>query len=171
MVTASEVYRRRLRETRQLKGWTQQQLADEMGKLGFKIDASAVTRLERGTRGVTLDEVIATAATLGVSPLHLIVPLDDAAELDVTPGLPVTGGGARAWIRGQRPLDGSDDRFFYVVTPEHDWDAQIPGASARFASSAEFEQFRAHWEREILRHVVIESGGTYTTVDGEGTAR
>ena len=47
--------------------------------------------MERGTRGVTLDDAIAIAAALGVSPLHMFVPLDDNGA-QLTPALTVTTG-------------------------------------------------------------------------------
>ena len=48
----------------------------------MNLDASAITRLERGTRGVMLDDVITISAALGVSPLHMIVPLENDADLE-----------------------------------------------------------------------------------------
>ena len=118
MPSPSEVFRARLREVRRLKGWTQQQLADALADAGVKLDASAITRLERGTRGLSLDDVLAIAAALGVSPLHLFVPLDNDEELNVAPSLTANALDVRAWVRGQRPLrETDDDRLFYAQTP------------------------------------------------------
>ena len=75
----SEIFRARLREVRRRQGWTQQQIAEAPG---VNLDASAITRLERGTRGVMLDDVITISAALGVSPLHMIVPLENDADLE-----------------------------------------------------------------------------------------
>lgn len=153
----SEVFRARLREARRLKGWTQRDLAAALAEVGMKLDASNVTRLERGTRGVTLDDVLAIAAALGVSPLHLFVPLDNDERLDVTPGLTASAVDARAWIRGQRPLrDSDDDGLFYSQTPERDWDVIALGAGGRFESREDFEAARARWERAMLRQLATE---------------
>ena len=151
MALPSEVFRARLREVRRLKRWTQQQLADELASLGVRVDASGITRMERGTRGVTLDDVIAIAAALGVSPLHMIVPLDDNGA-QLTPGLTVTTVDARAWLRGQRPLQEADERLFYAQTPESEaeWMAIAPGAS-RFKNREDYEASKAKWERELFR--------------------
>jgi transcriptional regulator with XRE-family HTH domain len=122
-----------------------------------KLDASAITRLERGTRGVTLDDVLAIAAALGVSPLHLFVPLDNDERLDVAPGLTAGVLDTRAWIRGQRPLrESDDDSLFYSHTPERDWDVIALGAGSRFEGREDFEAARARWERAMLRQLAAE---------------
>jgi transcriptional regulator with XRE-family HTH domain len=154
VASASEVFRQRLREVRRLKGWTQQQLADALAAGGVRLDASAITRLERGTRGVTLDDVIAIAAALGVSPLHMIVPLDDNGA-QLMPSLTVPAADARAWLRGQLPLREADERLFYAQTPESEADSfpLVPGPW-RFQNQEDFKATRAKWEREILRAVI-----------------
>jgi 8-oxo-dGTP pyrophosphatase MutT (NUDIX family)/transcriptional regulator with XRE-family HTH domain len=154
VTSPSEVFRARLREVRRLKGWTQQQLADELASLGVRLDASGITRMERGTRGVTLDDVIAIAAALGVSPLHMIVPLDDNGA-QLTPSLTVPTADARAWLRGQLPLDQADEHLFYAQTPESeaDWFPLVPG-EWRFQNQEDFKATRARWEREIFRAAI-----------------
>jgi transcriptional regulator with XRE-family HTH domain len=163
----SEIFRARLREVRRLKGWRQHHLAAALAEAGVDMGEPAITRLERGLRGVSLDEVIAIAAVLGVSPLHMFVPLDNNGLLDVAPAITVPVLDARAWARGQRPLrDTDDDRFFYVVTPERDWDAIAPRVAERFASREDFEAHRAKWEREVLYQFVRDTGGEITEAPG-----
>lgn len=154
MASPSKVFRDRLKEARKLKGWTQQQLADALASLGVKLDASGITRMERGTRGVTLDDVIAIAAALGVSPLHMIVPLDDNGA-QLAPSLTVSTADARAWLRGQRPLQEADERLFYAQTPESEaeWMAIAPGAS-RFKNREDYEATKTMWERELFRAAI-----------------
>jgi len=165
VASPSEVFRARLREVRRLKGWTQQQLADALAAAGVKLDASGITRMERGTRGVTLDDVIAIAAALGVSPLHMFVPLDNDEALNVAPGLTADTVNVRAWIRGQRPLrDTDDDRLFYAQTPDLDWDVIALGAGGRFESREDFEAARARWDRAILRQLATDGFADLTRV-------
>jgi transcriptional regulator with XRE-family HTH domain len=154
LTSPSEVFRVRLREVRRLKLWTQQRLADELEPLGVRLDASAITRIERGTRGVTLDDAIAIAAALGVSPLHMFVPLDDNGA-QLAPALTVSTVDARAWLRGQRPLDQADEQLFYAQTPESeaDWWPLVPGPW-RFENQEDFKATRAKWEREIFRAAI-----------------
>jgi transcriptional regulator with XRE-family HTH domain len=72
-VTPSDIFRARMREVRQQKGWTQEELAVRASGCGVKkLDASAITRLEGGQRGATLDDAIAIAAALGVNLLELV---------------------------------------------------------------------------------------------------
>jgi transcriptional regulator with XRE-family HTH domain len=59
-----ELFGRRLREEREQRGWTQAELA---GRSGTGLHPTAVTRIERGERGVSLNEALAFAAALGVS--------------------------------------------------------------------------------------------------------
>lgn len=160
MALPSEVFRRRMREVRRLKGWTQQQLASALAAAGTDLGEPAVTRMERGTRGISLDEAMAIAAVLGVSPLHLFVPLDNDEELDVAPAIRVAALDARAWVRGQTPLRSQDDdRLFYSQTPERDWDAIAPRVAERFTSREDFEAHRAKWEREVLYQLARDTGG------------
>ena len=162
MALPSEVFREQLRAVRRIKGWTQRQLEDALAELGVKLDATAITRMERGTRGVALDDVIAIAAALGVSPLHLIVPLGNGdTALDVAPDLNVGVADVRAWIRGQRPLrDTDDDGLFYTQTPDRDWDVIALNMGARFENREDFEATRARWERAMLRKLAADGSAT-----------
>jgi transcriptional regulator with XRE-family HTH domain len=59
-----ELFGRRLREEREQRGWTQAELAE---RSGTGLHPTAVTRIERSERGVSLNEALAFAAALGVS--------------------------------------------------------------------------------------------------------
>ena len=154
MALPSKVFRDRMREVRRLKGWTQQRLADELELLGVKLDASAITRIEKGTRGVTLDDALAIAAALGVSPLHMLVSLDDNGT-QLAPTLTVPTADARAWLRGQLPLDQADEQLFYAQTPESEagWFPTMPGPW-RFEDQEVFKATRARWERDLFRAAI-----------------
>lgn len=85
---------------------TTRQLSGELERAGRAIPASGVTRMEKGERVVTADELAALAVVFGVSPAALLLPL--VLRPDIT--VQVTGGGAVpaedawAWANGQRPL-------------------------------------------------------------------
>lgn len=55
----------RMRECRELRSWSQRQVAELLQAVGIKLDPSAITRIERGTRDVKLSEAIAIADVLG----------------------------------------------------------------------------------------------------------
>jgi transcriptional regulator with XRE-family HTH domain len=151
MPTPSDVFRARLREVRRLKNWTQADLAAALAGTGLGLGEPAITRMERGSRGVSLDEAIAISAVLGVSPLHMLVPLDDDGA-QVAPGQAVSTADARAWMRGLTPLREADERLFYAQTPpsEAEWFPTVPGAW-RSEDPETFAATRAKWEREIFR--------------------
>ncbi len=150
MPLPSEVFRTRIRKVRQAKGWTQQELAEALNGAGAELTAFAITRLESGKRGVSLDEAVAIAAVLGPSLLHMLVPLE-GARVHLAPQLPVRAVDARAWVRGQRPLRQADEQLFYFQAPpsEASWFPFVPGPW-RFENRKDFEATRDKWERPIL---------------------
>lgn len=68
----------RVRKARNDRKWSQRTLAEELDKLGVKLDPSAVTRIERGTREVKLREAAAIATALAV-PLQDLAPPPDSS--------------------------------------------------------------------------------------------
>jgi len=147
----SEVFRRRLREVRQARNWTQPELAEKLSGQGAGITEFTINRIESGKRGLSLDEAVAIAAVLGPSLLHMIVPLEERGRVHLTPQMPVRLLDARAWLRGQRPLQQADEQIFYFQTPpgEADWFPYVPGPW-RFENRKDYEATRHKWEREIL---------------------
>ncbi|WP_421876788.1 helix-turn-helix domain-containing protein [Mycolicibacterium wolinskyi] len=53
-----------MRERREERGWSQRQLAEMLHAVDLRLDPSAITRIERGTRDVKLTEAIAIASVL-----------------------------------------------------------------------------------------------------------
>jgi transcriptional regulator with XRE-family HTH domain len=96
-----EVFGDRVREARDGRGWTQQQLADRMTERGYPIDRTMVLRVEKGRKHVSLREVFAFAVALDVDPLHLIIPLEDDAPVAITERVTLPAVTARKWIRGE----------------------------------------------------------------------
>lgn len=56
-----------MKEARESRGWSQRQLAGMLTAVELKLDPSAITRIERGTRDVKLSEAIAIANVLEIS--------------------------------------------------------------------------------------------------------
>jgi transcriptional regulator with XRE-family HTH domain len=94
---------RRLRDRRGLSTY---QLSGALKAAGQPIAPSSITNIEAGRRRVDVDDLMALAAVLGVSPAALLLPLDD----DPARTVPVTGAGdvpadeAWAWASNERPL-------------------------------------------------------------------
>ncbi|GGT86547.1 hypothetical protein GCM10010256_53510 [Streptomyces coeruleorubidus] len=93
----------RLRERR---GLTTRQLSGALERAGRNIPASGITRMEKGERVVTADELAALAVAFGVSPTALLLPLTDRADdrVEVTGGGEVDALAAWEWGIGRLPL-------------------------------------------------------------------
>lgn len=60
---------------RQAREWNQSALARELGeRLGKKVDPTTITRMERGNRPTTVDEILAMSEIFGVSPTSFLPP-------------------------------------------------------------------------------------------------
>ena len=130
------IFARRLREARQSKRWTQQDLADAMQRVGHPINRVAIAKIEKGAqaglkpgetaaRAASLPEAIAFAVALGVSPLHLFLPIEEDVDVQLTSKVTVRPDRARAWARGRRPLDMADAKFYEFQSPsEPTWEEE-----------------------------------------------
>lgn len=96
----SEVARRRVQEVREIRRLSLRDLSARLVALGHRIDKTTLSRIERGDREITLPELDALALALGVSPLSLTCPTDDAAPMRVGTTVTRPAGTIRAWRRG-----------------------------------------------------------------------
>lgn len=60
----NEQFGAQMRRSRESRGWSQRQLAEMLRAANLKLDPSAITRIERGTRDVKLSEAVAIASVL-----------------------------------------------------------------------------------------------------------
>ena len=104
------------------RGGIQEDLSRALAERGEVIHATAITKIEKGTRGVSVDEVLSFAAALDVAPVHLLVPIDDAEAVEITPGFEVPAPVARRWFRGQHPLPFQDARAYVTQVPKREFD-------------------------------------------------
>lgn len=113
--TPSQVLADELRRTRERRGWTQQALAERLEAIDLPIDRSTIAKIEAGSRGVSVDEVLAFAVALGVAPMSLMLPRS-GGRVRIAPGVEVDSWVAAAWWRGVFPLGDDaaleDRRFF-----------------------------------------------------------
>lgn len=63
---------RQMRFLRGRDGLSQTALAERLTELGMKVDGSAVTRMERGTRAITVNELVTIAKALDVPVPYLL---------------------------------------------------------------------------------------------------
>lgn len=76
-----QAFGERLRKYRDQRDWTQRRLAEELRLHGVKLDPSAVTRIELGSREVKLREAFAIASVLGIDIRDLIAEVDPQYQL------------------------------------------------------------------------------------------
>lgn len=119
-MTPSDVFRGRMREVREHKGWRQQDLANALADLGHPISRPDIGKIESTKRGVSLDDALAIATALEVTPLHLFAPLKDRGHVEIGDRA-VLSYMLRAYVRGERPLARMNQRFFYSEVPDSEY--------------------------------------------------
>lgn len=134
-----EVFARRLREARNARRWTQQDLVGRLAELDAAMDRTVLARIEKGQRDVRLEEAVALAAALDVALVNLILPIegdrlhqpvDESLKplrgrakrrgplVRLTKGLAVNQVKARRWARGELPLDPANFRSYRDQTAD-----------------------------------------------------
>jgi transcriptional regulator with XRE-family HTH domain len=133
-VTFSQSVARRVRDLRERHRMTQQDLATALANFGTPIDRSAVARLEKGERILSLDETMHLARALHIAPVHLLVDPDGDEPIRITPQVEAEPWEARAWIRGQRPI-AQDARFYFMNIPAAEFEQLRPAARDLIAAT------------------------------------
>jgi transcriptional regulator with XRE-family HTH domain len=101
---SANVKRLRLKQNLGLRG-----LSKKLGDVGRPLGHSAIDQIEKGTRRVDVDDLVALALALDASPIALLAPPTDgpSAEISVT-GVegPIAVGGFLEWLRGYHSITG-----------------------------------------------------------------
>jgi transcriptional regulator with XRE-family HTH domain len=95
---------RQLRRIRRRKGWSQQRLSEELKALGHVLHPTAVLKVEKGTRAVTVEELLGLAAALNVPPVLLLLPLGEEDVVEITTNSRIHPGLALEWVCGEEAL-------------------------------------------------------------------
>lgn len=82
-------------------------LAEEVDGLGVAMTASTVTKIEKQDRRVTVDELIAFAVALDVSPVTLLLPTKRTESVQITEELAAPWEQTWRWAHGEVALPGS----------------------------------------------------------------
>lgn len=90
-----------VKRLRMERGWSAQQLAEEMTKAGVPWNADVIVNLEHGRRkSLRVHELLALLFVLDAAkPLDVIVPGDEL--FPVVPGVLADPAAVRAWLRGE----------------------------------------------------------------------
>jgi hypothetical protein len=122
--TPSEILREQLPEVRAASKprLTVRGFAARLAELGMPLDPSIISRIEQGKRGVSLDEALAFAYALSVTPTRLFLPVGRASPVTIIGDQSFSPPFVRMWARGQRVLDGQDARTWWRETEdEEEW--------------------------------------------------
>lgn len=110
---------RNLRDARQI---SRQKLSERMESLERKIVPSGIEKIERQTRRVDVDDLVALALALDTTPNALLMPhAADETEAYLTPNVHGSAAKLWRWATGERALPdiwGSDDRRVFDLDRE-----------------------------------------------------
>jgi transcriptional regulator with XRE-family HTH domain len=106
--TAVNIIHQLHNELRTAAGMTTRTLANGLAEQRVPMSGSGITDIERGRRGVSVDQLTALAAALGVSPIALLSPMPDdenpTAETALSGTSYETADAMYQWLRGERSL-------------------------------------------------------------------
>lgn len=94
-----------VRSARERRGLKVSPLAEKTKELGAPVHRVALPKIESGERDITVGELVAIAAALGVPPISLLFP-DVLAEVEILPDHRMDGLSALGWFIG---VGGSTD--------------------------------------------------------------
>lgn len=155
--SVSEVIAARVRKYRQARGWSVRQLAEECAKFGATtLTQASLTNIERGlaakagrgSRAVTVEELLILAVVLSVPPVTLMLPFGEHNAVEFFPGTGTDLLNAVRWIVGsdaaRKALTGRE--LHGDLAPLYD------RASEDLRRLGEIEQARdaAAWEYQLL---------------------
>jgi transcriptional regulator with XRE-family HTH domain len=113
---AHEVFAARLKEVREWHRLSQAGLSRRLEQTGHTIDRGRIAKLETGRARPTVEDLLAIALVLDVSPLFLVVPpLGTRLRLGKES---LQAPDARAWWRGLEPLPGQLPEAFQAQKAE-----------------------------------------------------
>lgn len=89
---------------RKLRGLSQAQLANKLTKAGRPMLDTAISKIERGTRRVDVDDLVALALALNVSPAALLMPeAANSQKIALTGEISLASQTAWLWAVGDAP--------------------------------------------------------------------
>lgn len=122
-------------------GMTTRVLAASVAENGLAMSSSGITDIERGRRSVSVDQLTALAAALGVSPVTLLTPIPDDESPDTEVILsgtsPERASDMHLWLRGDRSLtddmldDFEREAFRRLANPPWTWRTRRGGTDGR----------------------------------------
>lgn len=101
--TVPETIASRVEAVRERRGYSLRELSRRLDEVGHSMDATALMRLERGERRITIDDLLAVALALDVPPVALFVPIDTGEAVRVTADMTMDPLQLLLWVSGEGP--------------------------------------------------------------------
>lgn len=83
---------------------TYRELSERLAEHDRAIPTLGLSRIEKGTRRVDADDLVALSVVLGVHPVSLLLPFTAEGEIEITGADAVDARTAWQWAEGRRPL-------------------------------------------------------------------
>lgn len=108
---------------RKERGLSLAELSARMGDAGLPLNLNGLNKIERGNRGVDLDELVALARVLDLPPLLLIFPVGSPSTIELLPGVHVPPWLAARWFTGEAgfPIPGPEGGWDVVGEDQYTW--------------------------------------------------
>jgi transcriptional regulator with XRE-family HTH domain len=150
----AEAVAQNVRRFRERRGLSIYSLSGALSKIGRPITPSAIAKIEKQQRQVTVDDLTALAEVLDVSPSTLLLPPFSDGPVNITPDKSVPWLVAWRWAHGEHPPftpGGADD-----PRGDRDW------AERRRRFLQENQPYRdADHLREIARYIAARIDGPW----------
>lgn len=171
-----------VRRLRRKRGYDLRTLSAELAEAGHPISLGQLSKLELGQRRVDVDDLVALAVVLNVTPGQLLMPEPTWAEDDVvalTPHRHVTWMRAWQWMCGdlwlddaQRPASDDEEYAWYEAARPHDPTGVYNFSPAEAAGrEGEVQDIVAAVERALgaglTRNWVLKAMSWYTAITPE----
>lgn len=101
--TPTEALQRQVRTWRDRRKLSAQALADRVAELGGSLSRVAISKIENGDRGVSLDEWLQLAHALAVPPPLLFLDLERGEHVQIAPSVVLHPWLAWEWVIGEEP--------------------------------------------------------------------
>jgi transcriptional regulator with XRE-family HTH domain len=141
----------RLRKDR---GLSQAQLAQRLVEVGRPMRDTAVSKIERGTRRVDADDLVALALALNVSPLTILLPpAAGDAPVELTDTYQIGEWAAWQWGAGERTAsDWRPGRIVRAAEPGENPAGDIEALEEEREFARRQDEYKALAKPETLRH-------------------
>jgi transcriptional regulator with XRE-family HTH domain len=144
---ATQWIMRNLRGYREQRGLSHSELSERLTGVGRPIPPQGLRRIERGDRRVDVDDVMALARVLGVTPIMLVFPLGREQIVELLPGQVRPTWAAVKWFIGRGPFPTDDGE-------RQPWQG-VPPADPMHLYTIH-DGLLADWQRETRRVLVLQ---------------